>query len=374
MERFIELPGTEIDNILKKAFREEDLTPSEGERLLKSSGREVEALLEVANKIREKQVGEVVTYVINRNINFTNICKNSCKFCAFRKPRESSEAYLLDPEGVADKTRSAIENGATEICIQGGLNPELGFEDYLKYVKAARKASPEVHIHAFSPAEINRMAETSDLNLKEIIEKLRSHGLDSVPGTAAEILVERVRKIICPKKIGTGRWEEIIKTCHELGVPTTATIMYGHVENYREIALHLAKLRDIQRETGGFTELVPLALASGNTALEREGLVKDLESMDHLKIHAVARLMLAGDIDNIQTSWVKLGPKLAQKTLNAGANDFSGTLMEENITKATGKNLEEIGAEEMRKLIEEAGKTPKQRTTTYGSVETSGQI
>lgn len=353
-----------FSNILERAQNGEELTVGEGKRLLEATGQELERLLQTADRVRRREVGDTVTYVINRNINFTNICKNSCKFCAFRKPSNDPGAFVLSKEEVAERTKEAIKEGATEICLQGGVNPELEFEDYLGYLKEIRKVSSEIHIHGYSPEEINHMSEITGLNIEEIIQKLEKTGLNSVPGTAAEILIDRVRKIICPRKIRVERWEEIIKTCHNLGIPTTATIMYGHVETPKEIVQHLVRLRNIQKQTSGFTELVPLPFASKNTELEEEGLVKNLSKEDHLKIHAICRLMLP-NIKNIQTSWVKLGPKLAQKTLNAGVNDFSGTLIEENITRAAGGEMQRLKPSRIRSLITETGRTPKQRTTTY---------
>ncbi|KXA95067.1 hypothetical protein AKJ37_07080 [candidate division MSBL1 archaeon SCGC-AAA259I09] len=365
LEEISKSSDPEFVEILEKAIERKELTIEEGERLLRSKGSEIENLIEVADKIRREEVGDIVTYVVNRNINFTNICINSCKFCAFHKPSDSPGSFLLSKKEVAKKTQEAVKKGATEICFQGGLNPALTFDDYLEYIRAIRSISDEIHIHSYSPAEIDFMKRDTDLSLEETIEKLKEAGLDSVPGTAAEILVDRVRKIICPNKISVEKWEKIIKTLHKLDVPTTATIMYGQVETPREIASHLAKIREIQKETNGFTELVPLPFASQNTELQKERLVKSLSERDHFVIHAVARLMLNPHIKNIQTSWVKLSPKLAQKTLNAGSNDFSGTLIEENITKAAGGKYQELKSEEIRNLIKEAGRIPKQRTTTY---------
>jgi len=259
-----------------------------------------------------------------------------------------------------------VEFGATEVCIQGGLHPEFGLEDYLAILRAVRSVSQSIHIHAFSPAELDHIARQEGLSIEEVIKALREVGLNSVPGTAAEILVDRVRAIICPKKLSTGEWTDIIKACHRLGLPTTATMMYGHVETARERAQHLALIRDIQRETGGFTEFVPLAFLPSNTPLKREGIVRSSPSVvDNLRVHAAARLMLAGWIDNIQASWVKLGPRLAQLMLNAGANDLSGTLMEENISRAAGGRGQAMLPEQLEGLILEIGRVPRQRSTTY---------
>lgn len=355
----------EIRDAFEKALKGEELSVTEGERLLKSDEDELQYLVELADKLRERAVSDIVTYVVNRNINFTNVCTSGCKFCAFSRSPRDSDAYLLTPKQVSEKTREAVSNGATEICMQGGLHPNLELEDYVDYLRAIRSVSSNIHIHAFSPAEIDHISRKTDLDAKKIIKILHEEGMDSVPGTAAEILVDRVRKIICPNKISVKKWEKIIRICHELGVPTTSTIMYGHVETPREIATHLVKLREIQKETGGFTELVLLPFSSQNTELGEKGLSRDMGPEDHLRVHAVSRIMLANQIKNIQTSWVKLGPKLAQRTLDAGVNDFSGTLMEENITRSAGGTLEEMKPEEIRELIIGAGKVPRERTTTY---------
>jgi len=361
-----EVLGSELKEILQRALVGEELNIDEGERLLKAEGEELLALIRTADEVRRRSVGGIVTYVINRNLNFTNICTGTCKFCAFRRSPGDPDAYVLTPGRIAAKVREAVEFGATEVCIQGGLHPEFGLEDYLAILRAVRGVSQSIHIHAFSPAELDHIARQEGSSVGEVIKVLQGAGLNSVPGTAAEILVDRVRAIICPKKLSTDEWTDIIKTCHRLGLPTTATMMYGHVETARERAQHLALLRDIQRETGGFTEFVPLAFLLSNTPLQRDGIVRSSPSVvDNLRVHAVARLMLAGWVDNIQASWVKLGPKLAQLMLNAGANDLSGTLMEENISRAAGGRRQAMLPEQLERLILEIGRVPRQRSTTY---------
>ena len=361
-----EVLGSELEEILQRALVGEELNIDEGERLLKVEGEELLALIRAADEVRRRNVGDIVTYVINRNLNFTNICTGTCKFCAFRRSPGDPDAYVLTPEQIAAKVHEAVKFGATEVCIQGGLHPEFGLEDYLAILRAVRGVSQGIHIHAFSPAELDHIARQEGSSVREVIKVLQGAGLNSVPGTAAEILVDRVRAIICPKKLSTDEWTDIIKTCHRLGLPTTATMMYGHVETARERAQHLALLRDIQRETGGFTEFVPLAFLLSNTPLQRDGIVRSSPSVvDNLRVHAVARLMLAGWVDNIQASWVKLGPKLAQLMLNAGANDLSGTLMEENISRAAGGRGQAMLPEQLERLILEIGRVPRQRSTTY---------
>lgn len=356
----------EFREILDRALSGDKLSTTQGERLFRAEGEELPALVRTADEVRRRRVGEVVTYVVNRNLNFTNVCVGTCKFCAFRRSQGDPDAYVLTLEQMAAKVQEALAFGATEVCMQGGLHPEFGLENYLDMLRTIRKISPDIHIHAFSPAELNHIAEREGLSIEEVIKMLHNAGLNSVPGTAAEILVDRVRGVICPKKISTSRWVRIIKTCHRLGLPTTATMLYGHVETPRERAQHLALIRDVQRETRGFTEFVPLAFVPGNTQLQREGVVSSRPNLaENLRVHTVARLMLAGYIDNIQTSWVKLGPRGAQLMLCAGANDLSGTLLEENITRAAGGEQQVMMPKQLQRLILQLKRTPKQRTTTY---------
>jgi len=352
--------------ILERALAGEVLSVAHGERLFRAEGEELQALVLVADEVRRRRIGDVVTYVVNRNINHSNICMGSCKFCAFRRSPGDLDAYVLTLEQIKTKAMEALRFGATEICMQGGLHPGFGLKNYLDMLRAIREISPDIHIHAFSPAEVDFIAEHEGLGVENVIDTLMDAGLNSVPGTAAEILVDRVRNIICPKKISTSRWIEIIKTCHRLGLPTTATMLYGTVETPRERAEHLVLLREIQRETRGFTEFVPLAFMPNNTPLQREGTVSSSPDLaESLRVHATARLMLAGWIDNIQASWVKLGPRLAQLMLNAGANDLSGTLMEENISRAAGGRGQAMLPEQLEGLILEIGRVPRQRSTTY---------
>ncbi|MCJ7720567.1 MAG: 5-amino-6-(D-ribitylamino)uracil--L-tyrosine 4-hydroxyphenyl transferase CofH [Candidatus Hadarchaeum sp.] len=354
--------------IIEKALEGKEITVEECERLLHAEGRGLHALVLVADEVRRQRVGDVVTYVVNRNINYSNICVGDCKFCAFKRNRGDKGAYTLTLEQISDKTKEALNFGATEICMQGGLNPELTLENYVAMLKAIRNVSADIHIHAFSPAELNFIARRSGLSLKEVVETLLAAGLNSVPGTAAEILADRVRDIICPGKISSSEWQTTIKLCHRLGLPSTATMMYGHVETPREQAEHMALVREIQRETHGFTEFVLLPFMHEKTPLQRAGIVRDGSSgVDNIRVHAVARLMLAGYIDNIQTSWVKLGPKVAQMMLNVGANDLGGTLLEENISRAAGARIQMMAPRELERLIKEIGRIPRQRTTTYGT-------
>ncbi len=356
---------SDFREILDRALSCEELSVAEGERLLRAEGEELQTLVGIADEVRRRRVGDIVTYVINRNLNFTNICVGSCKFCAFRRSPDDHDAYVLTLEQIAAKVREALALGATEVCIQGGLHPDFGLGNYLRILQTIREISPDIHIHAFSPAELNHIAHRKGMGIEEVVKTLRDAGLNSVPGTAAEILVDRVRSIICPKKITTGRWIDTVKICHRLGLPTTATMLYGTVETPRERAQHLTLIRKIQHETWGFTEFVPLAFMPYNTPLWSDGERSPPNVAENLRVHAVARLMLAGYIDNIQTSWVKLGPRGAQLMLCAGANDLSGTLLEENITRAAGGERQVMMPEQLRELILQLGRTPMQRTTTY---------
>ena len=361
----VELDPGFVD-ILQRAMSGEELSVAQGERLFHAEGEELPALVQAANEVRRRRVGNIVTFVVNRNINHSNICVGSCKFCAFRRSPGDSDAYVLTLDEIGTKVGEAIRFGATEICIQGGLHPGFGLKNYLDVLRTVREVSSHVHIHAFSPAELDFIAELEGLPVEDVIRMLQDAGLNSVPGTAAEILVDRVRNIICPNKISAGRWMEIIKKCHLLGLPTTATMLYGTVETPRERAEHLALLRKIQSETRGFTEFVPLAFMSNNTPLQQDGTVAHPPDLaESLRVHAIARLMLAGWIDNIQVSWVKLGSKNAQMMLNAGANDLSGTLMEENISRAAGGSGQAMSPKQLEALIKEIGRIPRQRSTTY---------
>ncbi len=318
-------------------------------------------LFQVADFLRSQAVGETVTYVVNRNINYTDHCTGTCRFCAFRERK----GYILTLEEILDKTREAVEMGATEICIQGGLLPKPEIDYYLEMLRGIKKMSPSTHIHAFSPMEILHISQKNNLTPSETLRHLKKAGLDSMPGTAAEILVDRVRQKICPDKLTTNQWTEIIETAHKLGIPTTATIMYGHLETWQERIQHILLIRKIQQKTHGFTEFVPLPYLNRNNPLGRQ-VKKTPTPTENLKLHALARILLHPHIQNIQASWVKLGKKLAQKALKCGANDLGGTLIEEQISKSAGaKTGEYTSPQEFQKLIKEINRTPAQRDTLY---------
>lgn len=361
-----------IKSILKKTLESEEITSQEALELLKVTGKEFRALQATADEICFKKKQNIVTFVINRNINFTNICQKGCKFCSFSVPIASKEGFLLTIEEVRKKVQEAQINGCSEVCIQGGIHPKLKFDFYLDILKTVKKVNPEIHIHAFSPQEIHYMSKISGNNIEDTLKILKKSGLDSIPGTAAEILVDKIRKIICPNKVSTTEWIDIICIAHNLGIPTTSTIMYGHIEELEDRIKHLEIIRNIQKETHGFTEFVPLPFVKENPMLAR---LKDFPlrlsyGMADLKLFCVARLFFNNYIDNLQCSWVKLGPKFAQVSLNYGVNDFSGTLMEENISKSAGAEFGEyLSPDEIIKIIKSAGKRPAQRNPLYNIVK-----
>jgi FO synthase subunit 2 len=320
-------------------------------------------LFRLANLLREEICGDEVSYVVNRNINFTNRCVGSCSFCAFRR----ADGYLLTEEEILGRVEAAERSSATEICLQGGLAPGLVLEDYCRILEAIKEDYPLMHLHAYSPMEVLYMSESSGTTPAESIRELQRAGLGSMPGTAAEILVDRVRGEICPSKLSTSQWREIVTTAHRLGVPTTSTILYGHVERLEDRIAHLLLLREIQAETGGFTEFVLLPFMPKNNPLGARA--RRMEILENLKMHALSRVALHPLIPNIQASWVKLGRDLAARTLLWGTNDLGGTLMEENISRTAGATeAEGITPGELSDLIERYGRVPVQRTTLYGRV------
>ena len=368
MTQILEQIRPEIKSILQKALDSEEITPKEALELLKVNGKEFFALQYVADKICFEKKENIVTFVINRNINFTNICYQQCKFCSFSVPANSDDAFLLSIEEIRERTIEAKNAGCSEVCIQGGINPELKFDNYLEILKTVKSIDSNIHTHAFSPQEIFFMAKLYSETIENTLKELKKAGLDSIPGTAAEILVDKIRKIICPNKVTTSQWIDIISTAHNLGIPTTSTMMYGHIETLKDRIKHLEVLRDIQKETRGFTELVPLPFIKEKPILSKlEGYpLNPSYGIADLKLFCVARIFLNNYIDNLQCSWVKLGPKFSQVSLNYGVNDFSGTLMEENISRSAGAEFGQyLSPEEMIEIIKAAGKRPAQRDTVY---------
>jgi FO synthase len=362
-----------IARILERALEKQRITESDTLALLQVEGKELRALLSTADTIRREDVGDDVTYVINRNINFTNVCFVGCQFCAFKRQRWESDAYYHDDDTVIGKIQEGIDLGATEICMQGGINAQMKPDTYKNLLVAIKKKFPALHVHAFSPMEILYGSRRANQTFAEFLTELRDEGLGSIPGTAAEILDDEVREILSYKKVDTSQWIDIITTAHRLGIPTTSTIMYGHVEKDHHIAAHLSLLRTLQDETGGFTEFVPLRFIHDNTLLFQRGLVTPQKhGTTDLRIYAISRLFFRGSIDNIQTSWVKLGHELAGASLAAGVNDFGGTLMEESISREAGATAGEYTpVEEIEQIVRSMGRTPRQRTTLYGTVEQS---
>ena len=349
-------------------------------RLAFAEGDDLIGLLIAADILRCDLVGNIVTYVVNRNINFTNICFVGCKFCAFSRGPREADTYFLNPEQVADKALEASQLGATEVCIQGGLPHGLPPFYYRDILRAVKSAVPSMHIHAFSPMEIVYGVELTGMPVGDYLEMLRDNGLDTLPGTAAEILDDQVRHVLSRNKLHTSQWEEVIRTAHSCGIRTTSTLMYGHVETPEHWVNQLLFLRGIQSETGGFTEFVPLGFVHQNTLLFHQGLARSGPTLaEHLKIHALARLMLAGTINNIQVSWVKLNRRLSKLCLHSGANDYGGTLMEETISRMAGAEWGiEMTPDGFDDAIIAIGRTPAIRSTTYDRiaprVETSSRL
>ncbi|MBZ5721113.1 MAG: 5-amino-6-(D-ribitylamino)uracil--L-tyrosine 4-hydroxyphenyl transferase CofH [Acidobacteriia bacterium] len=335
--------------------------------LAASEGDDLLGLLVAADALRRELAGNLVTYVVNRNINFTNICFVGCKFCAFSRGPREADTYFLDLEQVARKASEAWELGATEVCIQGGLPHGLPPTYYRDILRAVKKAVPGMHIHAFSPMEIVYGVELTGMPLNEYLQMLRENGLGTLPGTAAEILDDDVRQVLSRNKLSTEQWKQVIRTAHQCGIRSTSTLMYGHVESTAHWVNQLSLFRQIQQETGGFTEFVPLGFVHQNTLLFHQGIARPGPTLaEHLKIHALSRVLLVGAINNIQVSWVKLNRKLSQLCLHAGGNDYGGTLMEENISREAGATAGQYTTpEQFQALILETGRIPAERNTTY---------
>lgn len=335
--------------------------------LASAEGDDLLGLLVAADSVRRELAGNIVTYVVNRNINFTNVCFVGCKFCAFSRGPRESDTYFLTLDQMAQKAIEAWQMGATEVCIQGGLPHGLPPFYYRDILRAVKQAVPRMHIHAFSPMEIVFGVELTGMRLDDYLCMLRDNGLDTLPGTAAEILDDDVRFVLSRNKLSTEQWKEVIVSAHRLGIRTTSTLMYGHVETTEHWVNQLLLLREIQRKTGGFTEFVPLGFVHQNTLLFHQGLARSGPTLaEHLKIHALARILLAGAINNVQVSWVKLNRQLSQLCLHAGANDYGGTLMEENISREAGATAGQYTSpQDFQSLILEAGRIPAERNTTY---------
>ncbi|RDD60409.1 5-amino-6-(D-ribitylamino)uracil--L-tyrosine 4-hydroxyphenyl transferase CofH [Ferruginivarius sediminum] len=366
--------GDEVGRILGRARDGERLDEAEIARLFEARGPEFARVCAAADSLRHETCGEHVTYVVNRNINYTNVCYFGCQFCAFSKGKQNEhlrgEPYQVTLEEIQRRTVEAWERGATEVCMQGGIHPRYTGETYIDICRAVKQAVPEMHIHAFSPLEVWQGARTLNQSVSELLERLVEAGLGSLPGTAAEVLDDEVRQVLCPDKIGTDAWIEGMEAAHGLGLKTTSTIMFGHVDGYHNWARHLLRLRDLQARTGGFTEFVPLPFVAMEAPLYLKGRARRGPTFrECVLMHAVGRLALHPLIANIQVSWVKMGPEGVRTCLQAGANDLGGTLMNESITSSAGaRHGQEMPPERMDELIRSVGRTPAHRTTLYAPV------
>jgi FO synthase len=367
LDALLSAASAPVRTALERSIEGRELTTDEGLALYTAQGDDLRAMVKCADLARAQDVGDEVTYVVNRNINFTNICFVGCQFCGFKRQRWEPDAYDHSDQTILAKVADAVARGASEVCMQGGINAEMPAFKYRDLLDVIKGGFPQIHIHAFSPMEIMYGARRTRMEYAEYIAMLREHGLGSIPGTAAEILDDGVREILSHKKVDVAAWVDIITTAHSLGVPTTSTVMYGHIETPRHVVNHLDLMRTIQKETHGFTEFVPLRFIHHNTVMYRKGLVKPQDNgpLD-FQMYAFARLFLRPQIVNLQTSWVKLGVDLAALTLKAGCNDFSGTLMEESITaQAGGEAGEFVPVDLIEDKAREMGRIPVERTTLY---------
>jgi FO synthase len=367
LERLLGGIGPDVASILEHALEKRELQVEDAVRLLKTQGPDLYALVRAADVARTEDNGDDVSYVVNRNINFTNVCYVGCSYCGFSRRKNDSDAYDHSMETIVEKAREAVARGATEVCIQGGIHPNKDHTHYREILLTLKREFPDLHVHAYSPEEIDWGHRKSGMPLREYLLWLQEAGLGTIPGTAAEILDDSIRRWIAPRKLMRDRWVEIVKTAHSVGLRSSATVMYGHVESVEHVAAHLALVRAIQKETGGFTEFVPLGFVHALNRLFQEMGARPGSSMpEDLRLIAVARLFLRPWISNVQVSWVKMGTKLAQVGLLAGANDFGGTLMEESISRESGADFgEDLPPEEIRRLICELGRVPVERTTLY---------
>ena len=364
------LPQTtpEVARVLERAMAGHELSRDEGLVLASLPSEDIEALAAVADHLRREIAGDVITYVVNRNINFTNVCFIGCAFCSFSTSARASDAYNLPFEEIAQRTVEAREMGATEVCVQGGLPRGLDPWYYRDILRTIKGAVPDMHAHAFSPMEMTYGTELTGMTLHDYLQMLKDNGLDTLPGTAAEVLDDDVRHMLSRKKVTVKQWTNVVRTAHKLGIPTTSTMMYGHLETPEHWINQFILLRDIQKETGGFTEFVPLGFVHANTGLFQLGMARPGPTEEEsIKVHALARIMLRGWIDNVQVSWVKLGRQLSQRCLQAGANDYGGTLINENISRLAGATAGQyMPVDEFQELIRQIGRVPAERTTTYG--------
>ena len=377
LQNLLDAASSSVSQILSHALFGNEVSEDDGTVLFSCRDNEKVkdrmAIFAVADILRQRSKGDYVTFVVNRNINFTNICYMGCRFCGFAKRKEDKGSEWLEPAEVVERAQQAWDRGGTEVCIQGGLHPKMEGNYYRKLVLAIKAALPDMHIHAFSPFEVWYGAVKSKLSYRDFLSDLKDCGLGSMPGTAAEILDTEVRQKLTKNKLSADCWEEIIRTAHDVGIPSTATIMYGHVDEPKHWAAHIALLREIQKDTGGFTELVPLSFVHTDSPLflNNPNSVRPGPTDHEVDLmHSVSRIMLNGFIDNIQVSWTKLGAERARDMLSLGVNDLGGTLMNESISRSAGSKYgQEITAAELCEIIRSAGRTPVRRNTIYKTID-----
>ncbi len=362
---------SDVADVLNRALAGDDITVDDGNLLFETAGTEFMAMTMVADELRRRAVGDLVTYVVNRNVNFTNVCIKRCGFCAFSRDFREEEGYFLPVSEIIRRAKEAQDYGATEVCIQAGLPPQMEGDLYIRLCEAIKEELPDMHIHGFSPEEVLYGSIRSRCSIREYLQGLKDAGVGSLPGTSAEVLDQELRDIISPGRITVDQWIEVITNAHDLGIPTTSTVMFGHRETNAQIVRHIALLRDIQQSTGGFTEFVPLSFVASEAPMYFKQTVEGVRSgptgMDVIKVHAIARIMLNNWIPNIQASWVKEGSRMSQLLLTAGVNDLGGTLINESISTSAGAMHGQLMRPgEFRGMIREAGRTPAERYTTYG--------
>jgi len=364
-----------ISDILNRVIDGNHISEDETTELFNSNGIELNLIVIVANHLCKRKKRDIVTYVINRNINFTNVCIKRCGFCAFSRDFREEEGYVLPIAEIVRRAKEAEKFGATEVCIQAGLPPRMDGMLYVDICNAIKKEIPDIHIHAFSPEEILYGAKRSGIAVEDYLKMLKEAGLGSIPGTAAEILDQEIRDKISPGRIGVEDWIKVVKCAHSLGITSTSTIMYGHIETYKHITKHLSILKKIQKETRGFTEFVPLSFVHNEAPMYNRNLIDGIRNgptgVEVLKMHAIARIFFNNLIDNIQVSWVKEGPRMGQILLDAGANDFGGTLINESISTSAGASFGQLlKPKDIRNIIHTVGKIPAQRKSNYQIIKT----
>jgi len=359
-----------VSDILNNALSEKEISADGGLALFNARGIDFHLVGLVADELRKRRVGDTVSFVVNRNINFTNVCIKQCGFCAFSRDFREEEGYFLPTEEIVRRAKEAHHLGATEVCIQAGLPPDMEGDLYENICREIKKEIPDIHIHGFSPEEILYGATRSNISIQEFLKKMKEAGVNTLPGTSAEILDQKLRDKISPGRISVEDWETVIKSAHKMGINTTSTMMFGHVETLEDRVKHIAKLREIQKETGGFTEFVPLNFIHTEAPMYKhelhEGIRQGGSGNDVLLTHAVARIMLNNSIDNIQMSWVKEGQKMSQLLLMWGANDFGGTLINESISTSAGSEYGQLlKPKEIKRMVKEIGRIPAERDTHY---------